>query len=272
VGGLAAPTFQKQFEFFRKDTAHKMKKFIRLFSSSLNPLLQISGVSILAILSFLNISGETFKNQIKIYLNNNFLLILAIFTSGVFFWIVVEKIFLIIKNYKQFLVEIEIEKINSQTDIQNIERAIPNNNVVKIWSSNISDRSKTWATDAKIISYTMFFHFDSMHWTTPSLQVYYYSQWKDETAIFYEGKNRSEYFEEGKSLPLVMLPFTESVPNWRNLLKHAFEAISSHLASQCDVFINCDRISISFREGKVKRNITYRLIKDNLGTYNIERV
>ncbi len=250
----------------------QMKKIALLLKSGINPFIQIIGLNALALLAFLGINGDTIKNQIKSHFNNNLLLIFFFFVSGIFFWLLIEKIFEIIKNYKKIVIKAAIEKINLQTNILDIQSAIPDNEVIKIWMSNLYDRSKKWSNDAEIGQLNIYFDFDGKHWVTPSFQASFYSEWKNETATFYEGKFNSESFEEGRQLGYSKVnPFIEYIPNWKNLTIRAFEAVSTHINNSCSIQIDGTTINISFSEGKLNKRKSFYFIQSESGEYQLKK-
>ncbi|MCL4208105.1 hypothetical protein KJZ63_00515 [Patescibacteria group bacterium] len=251
----------------------QMKKIILLLKSGIYPFIQIIGLNLLALLAFLGINGDTIKNQIKSHFNNNLLLIFFFFVSGIFFWLLVEKIFEIIKNYQKLVVKAEIEKINLQTNILDIQSAIPSSEVIKIWMSNLYNHSKKWSNDAEISEFNMYFDFDGKHWTTPTFQATFYSEWKNETATFYEGGLNNESFEEDKPIGYAKTtPFIECIPNWRNLLIHAFAAVSTRINNNCTIQIHTTGINISFSEGKLKKRSSFHFIQSESGEYQLKKI
>lgn len=232
-------------------------KLFKILWSFIGPLADIFGI-----LGFLGVSIKRINfDNISWYI-----WLILILSSLILLKIIIKNIKKIREIYRDEKVSQDLERIVLQKNIKNVEQAFPKTETLRRLYQKIQKRINEWTDDAEIKSFNFYIEYLNGSWVKPSIQVIAYSKWKNEEGWFYDGRNKTENFNEneqvyaGKILPEENMFFNLN-PKWQTVANKAFNAVSNKLTNECKIRIDEDSLRIEFREGKVNKIKKFKVLE-----------
>jgi len=224
-------------------------------------------LDILAILTYFGLNASS--TWAIIISAPTWLIIVLIVTFMLLLRIIIEKIYNIKDLYENHNIKNDLEKALLETDVNKINTILPSTKTLKILQKRVTNRSISWAEDALLRRINLYVDYNKT-WQIPILQVYFYSDWKKEKAVFYEGRYMSDDYEESiislnkiENQDYRLKPFFELNPEWQKEVGKAFNSVSSRVTNKFSIGIHQSKeyycIAVGYNEGRVKKRKNFNL-------------
>jgi hypothetical protein len=228
---------------------------------------------LLSILSFFGYSSLSLVKNLNYLINSPWWLKTIAFLAFLLLLRFAKNQILYVKNTIDAInAKDDLQAIDRLTSVKDVQSALPSTETLEYLLKNTERRALTWAEDATVTSINLYLSYTNGSWELPSFQTMYYSDWKKEQGVFYEGFMSTERYKELEDSETSVRPFFQINKDWKLVVSKAFNAVSSHIPGNCVIAIqdggNGYSITITYKLGNLEKsrrftlNEEFKFIKD----------